>query len=301
MNNSDVIDSYVADVTRRVGGRERNEIGLELRGLLTEMLAERAAETGRPADDEMVLAMLKEFGAPAEIAARYRSPGMVIIPAEQTKSFALLSIAGVGLQWALTLPQVFAGQSLTAWWLSWGLGAFWWPGLMAMLALIAAGLGQIRSAPAWRPRNVDPERIVRARWIFGLVWFAIGAAFMTALPWLARLAPEPLSSVFAFDPEFLRQRAPWVLLLWAAAFAVRAMVLSKGRWSVTTKRLDAGVNLAFVALLGWWLAVGDMFQAPATDDGARSGLTLVIVLILLDMAYKLYRQRASIRAPKTTG
>ena len=95
MNANDVIESYVADVIRRVPLKERNDIGFELHTLLTEMLDERAQEAGKPADDAMVLAMLREFGAPADIAARYRAPGFVIIPPEQTRSFAWLSLSGI--------------------------------------------------------------------------------------------------------------------------------------------------------------------------------------------------------------
>lgn len=80
MNPNDVIEAYVLDVMRRVPGKDRNDIGLELRGLLAEMLAERARAEGRAADDAMVLALLRGFGTPAEIAARYRPAGTVIIP-----------------------------------------------------------------------------------------------------------------------------------------------------------------------------------------------------------------------------
>ena len=56
MNPNDVIDAYLADVIRRVPGKDRDGIGLELRGLLAEMLADRAQVQGRAADDAMVLA-----------------------------------------------------------------------------------------------------------------------------------------------------------------------------------------------------------------------------------------------------
>ncbi len=75
MNPNDVIESYVVDVMRRVPAKDRNEVGLELRGLLTEMLDDHAQTAGRAADDAMVLGVLREFGTPAEIAARYRPPG----------------------------------------------------------------------------------------------------------------------------------------------------------------------------------------------------------------------------------
>ena len=157
MNPNDVIEAYVLDVMRRLPGRERNGIGLELRGLLADMLAERAESHANPADDALVLAMLRDFGTPAEVAARYRPPGVVIIPAEQTRSFVLLSVVGIVLQWALTLPRVFQGAPLAGWWFSWGLGALWWHGFLAMLAVIAAGIRQTGLfKPGCRPRVVDP-------------------------------------------------------------------------------------------------------------------------------------------------
>src|SRR5690606_26021239 len=159
---NDVIRTYVAEVMRRLPGRERQEVGLELHGLLGEMLADRAQSAGTPADDAMVLAMLREFGTPAQVAERYHPAGAVVIPAMQTRSFALFAFGGVALQWGLTLPRVFGGdQPLVAWWFSAGLGALWWPGLMVMSALVAALIRSHGWQPAWRPRMVDPERVNR--------------------------------------------------------------------------------------------------------------------------------------------
>lgn len=302
MNPNDVIETYVADVMRRVPARERHDVGLELRNLLIEMLADRATTTGRPADDAMVLGMLREFGTPVDVAARYRPPGFIIIPEQQTRSFALLSVGGVALQWALTLPAVFAGQPLVVWWFSWGLGAFWWPGFMVMLALLSAGLHQRRWwQPAWRPRLVDVDRINRAAMIFALVCFAIGVAFMIGLPWIADALPGLLAQVFAFDPDFLQQRAWPALVLWCGVFAIRVWACTQGRWMPLTRRLDTLFALAWVALLVWWMVAGDIFQSDATDDGAKGALGLVVLFIGLDLLVKLYRRRPSIRPPLIAG
>ena len=299
----EVIEAYVVDVVRRVPGKDREHIGFELRGLLAEMLDDRAQAEGREADDAMVLAMLRGFGTPAEVAARYRPPGFVIVPPEQTRPFALTAVGGLLLQWALTLPHVFDGNlSLSGWWLGPGLGAFWWPGFMAIGALLAAWLrskGWFK--PKWRPRIVDPDRVNRGALAFGLAWFAIGATFVACLPWLAPRMPGALPQIFAFDPEFLRVRAWPVLVLWAGSFASLAMVHANGRWTALTRRLDIFFSLAFVALLGWWVAVGDIFVAKASDDGARGALALVIAIIVVDLLVKAYRWRARIHAPKLAG
>ena len=302
MNPIDVIESYVIDVMRRVPAKDRNEVGLELRGLLTEMLDDRALAAGRAADDAMVLAMLREFGTPAAIAARYRPPGMLVIPAEQTRSFATLSIIGIALQWALTLPLVFDGSlDFGGWWLTWGLGAFWWPGFQAMIALLTSWLrARGLFLPKWTPRVADPDRIDRSGALAGLAGFAIGMGFMIALPWLVALMPAPIARVLEFDPDFLRHRAWPVVVLWLGAFALAVAVARHGRRNVLARRLEIGTSLCFVALLAWWISAGDMFVQQATNDGARGGLALVIAFILIDLAVKLYRGRPSLTAPNTS-
>lgn len=298
MSPNDVIEAYVLDVMRRLPAAERNETGLEMRGLLDDMLKERAGNQGSSADDAMVLAMLREFGTTAEVAARYRSPGMVIIPAEQTRSFVLLSLVGVALQWALTLPGVFRGAPLASWWFSWGLGALWWPGFLAMAATFAASIrhmGWLRRR--WHPGQVDPERIRRGTLAVGLVWFVLGCAMVIALPWLTTRMPAPLARVFAFDPAFLHARAAWVLPLWGASFAILLRVFLQRRWSHMMRQAYLLTSVAFAGLLAWWLAAGPIFQAGPTDLGARGGIALVLLFIVLDMLWKLHRQRTQIRMP----
>jgi hypothetical protein len=303
MQADQVIEAYVVDVMRRLPGSERDGIGFELHGLLAEMLADLAQAEGRPADDAMVLAMLRGFGTPAEVAARYRAPGMIVIPADGTKTFAWAAIAGLVLQWALTLPRVFDGSlAASSWWLSWGLGAFWWPGFMAMGYLLGASLrtmGLFR--PKWRPRIVDPDRVDRGVLAFGLAWFAIGVGFMLCLPWLAGRMPQPFPQVFAFDPGFLHERAWPVIPLWLGSFAALAMVYANGRRTVLSRHLETMFSIGFIALLGWWIAAGDIFLAKATNDGARAALALVIAIIVVDLLVKLHRQRARIRVPKLVG
>ena len=299
---NDVIDAYVADVVRRVPGKDRDGIGLELRGLLAEMLADRADAQGGMVDDAMVLAMLREFGTPAEIAARYRTPGIVLMPPEQTRMFAMLSLGGIAVQWALTLPRVFDDSlSAAGWWLTQGLGAFWWPGFLVMGSLLGAWLRhKDLLQPKWKPRTVDPDRINRMAMAFGLFGFAVGATLVACLPWLAPAMPGVLPEVFALDPQFLHQRAWVVLPLWAISFATLAAVYVRGRWSPLTRKLEVVSSLAMVAMMGWWLAAGPMFQARATDNGARGAIALVIAFIVVDLLVRLRRYRTPLRMPRQT-
>jgi hypothetical protein len=280
-----------------VPAADRNDVGLELRGLLEEMLADRASAEGVAVHDAMVMEMLQDFGAPAEIAARYQPPGRPIIAAEQTRWFTTVSLVGVGLQWALTLPAVFKGEdSIAHWWLSWGLGSLWWPGFLVMTVLVSNWVADLRSRVLrGAPRKIDSERVNRKAMSFGLVWFALGAGFMIATPWIFPALPGHMAQVFAYDPTFLADRAPPVLILWLGSFATLVAVLAKGRWTPNLRWLSIACSAGFLALLCWWVNAGNIFLAEATDDGARFGIGIVIAIIGIDLFVQLERKRTRIR------
>jgi hypothetical protein len=302
MNPNDVIEAFVRDVMRKVPAKDRSDIGLELRGLLADMLADRAERDGRGVDDAMTLAMLREFGTPTEVAARYRPQGVVIIPPDQTRSYALWSLLGVGIQWAITLPRVFDGQPIVAWWTGPGLGALWWPGFLMMIALLVAGLRHAGwYVPKWTPRTVDPDRVHRGLGMTGLVGIALGAIFMTSLPWLAAAMPSPFPRIFQFDAEFLPMRAWPAVVLWACTFVVHLVAVRQGRWTKVTRRIEHITTVAFIALMTWWIIAGPIFVAPMTDQGTKAALALVILISAMGLAISLYRERTQIRPLRMAG
>ncbi|GIF96055.1 hypothetical protein [Catellatospora citrea] len=311
-----IIETYVDDVVHRLPRRQRHDVGYELRSLLNEDLDGRAADSGRPADAAMALQLLTAFGRPQDVADRYRPAGFTVIRPADAPRFAWLALGGLALQWAITLADAFTGPvptdgwvyadswwgRLTTWWLSWGLGSFWWPGFLITLTLVSAALGQRRRAPKpWTPRRtLDRDHVNRPAIVLGLAFGALGATLMIALPWLAVWAPglpQPLLDAFAFDPRFLQVRAVWALPLWAAGFAVLAMVLVAGRWDRRTRRISLVLDLGWLVLLGWWLAAGRIFVAEAADGAAKLGLLLVVVFVVVDIVVTVRRTSALIRPP----
>jgi len=73
MTATQLIESYVDDVVRRVDRKRRNDVGVELRALLGDELAGQAESAGRPADMDMAMELLRRFGRPADVAVRYRA------------------------------------------------------------------------------------------------------------------------------------------------------------------------------------------------------------------------------------
>lgn len=71
MDTTTLIDSYTNDVARRLPRTLRNEVGLELRALLTDAVNAAAADAGRAPDRQLTLEVLRTFGRPDVVASRY--------------------------------------------------------------------------------------------------------------------------------------------------------------------------------------------------------------------------------------
>jgi hypothetical protein len=306
MNPDALIESYVAEVVRHLPRRQRNDVGFELRSLLGEELTGRAADSGREPDTTMALELLAAFGRPVEVADRYRPAGFTIISPADAPRFAWVALGGVAVQWAITLVATFSAPAsgpgsdwlsrLGTWWLSAGLGAFWWPGLLVSLSIVGAAIGARRgSASEWTPRAaavLDRDVIRRPLLVLAIAAGMLGAAVVIALPSLSTLLPglpQPVLDAFAFDADFLSQRALWVLPLWAASFAVIIAVLVAGRWHRTTYLTSLAVNAAWLGLLIWWIVAGRIFESELADSVTKGSLALVAGFVVLDIVLTLRR------------
>src|SRR5262245_58456571 len=95
MNADEVIEGYVDDTVRLLPRRQRDDVAAELRSLLNEELNARARESGRPPDEALALSLVRGYGRPSEVAARYH-PVWTIIDAADSRSFVRAGIIGAG-------------------------------------------------------------------------------------------------------------------------------------------------------------------------------------------------------------
>ncbi|MCJ1709546.1 hypothetical protein [Microbacterium sp. VKM Ac-2923] len=316
-----IINSYVADVVRHLPRRQRADVVRELRSLLDDELAGRSADANRPADAPLVMELLTTFGAPRDVSERYRPAGFTIIRPSDAPRFTWIAFGGVALIWAITLPTTMLGVvpiigwdygadtwwgRLTAWWLGSGIGALWWPGVVITYALIGALVSRRReSAPrAWTPtppRTIDRDLLNRPATAAGFTAGLLGATVVIALPWLPSWAPalpEPAIIALELDPEFLTSRAPWVLPIWAASFALLTLLLFAGRWSATALRIRGALDVAMAALLLWWSLAGPVFTSPVADTTARAILVLLAAYSATDAVMATHRSRSVTRKKK---
>jgi hypothetical protein len=294
-----VIEAYVSDVARRLPRAKRGDVALELQALLGDELSGKAEMSGRAADEAMALELVRTFGSPEEVAERYRPAGFTIVPPTRSARFAAIALSGVVLQWLVTLPVALLKEPgrelvmLGSWWLSYGIGALWWPGFMVTAAIVG-GWMRHRWPPAhvstWRPSARDRDEINRTMWVISSVAAGFGIAALVGAPWIAEnYLPPAAAGVFRFDADFLALGGALVVAMWTLTALSGAIVFFEGRWRPLTRQIDLALTLLWFVVLTW-LAMGPRaFVNDAADEAAKFWVGVVAVLVLIDLAVKVYR------------
>ncbi|ELK48591.1 hypothetical protein [Halobacillus sp. BAB-2008] len=103
----EMVDRYIYAVTQKLPESQREDIALELRTLIEDMLDDRAGE--RDVTEEDIEAVLIEMGSPRELAQKYRGTKNYVIGPELYDSYILvLKIALIAT--AATIIISFLGQ-----------------------------------------------------------------------------------------------------------------------------------------------------------------------------------------------
>nr|WP_062330734.1 hypothetical protein [Herbidospora sakaeratensis] len=274
MNAEQLIDAYVADVARRLPRRQRADVAAELRSILLDELGDHAdAESARRAIDA--------FGRPAEAAARYRPPLVLLDPAD-SRPFLRWSVGGLVVIWvlgAVSVVQEPGPNPVAAWWLGIAVPSLWWPGvLFTGYALSAYVRRRWPDRARWQPRPIDTGQVNRwghaAAWVF----YACGTVALVTLPWLH------------YDPAFHARRGPWVLALLIVHLVLYAVVIVNGRWNSLTRRLDIVMNLLVGGVLIWVMAAGAVFTEGWVDDMVKGVVILILLVTAFDVVQKTRRE-----------
>lgn len=302
MNANDVIQAYITDVARQLPRRQRNDVAFELRALLDEELHAKAEAAGRAPDAAMATELLRAFGQPTDVAARYR-PGLVIIDPADGHAFWRATVVGMAIIWCLGLVQVLqpvdsASGLLTAagqWWGGVVIASLWWPGLLvAYFGLSAWTRRRWPRTSTWTPRAADRIDGGRTALVMGVIGIACGLSLLAEPRWLldviwgGRAAPAAYEAL-TYTDSFLQHQAPWVFVLVALNIPIFATVIVNGRWTTTMRRVAMGSSLATCAVLAWVALDGPVFMAQASDRVFKGALWLIIAFTLADLGIKLFR------------
>lgn len=303
MNANDVIECYVADVAVQLPRKQRNDVAFELRALLNEELQARAEAAGSIADAAMATELLRAFGRPADVAARYRPVVTIIDPADgrlflKTAAIGLAIIWCAGLLVGLQQPITSGTQLLGAlgqWWSGTVIPSLWWPGVLVTgFGTTAWVRRRWPQTSAWKPRAGDRIPGGRATLALGLVGILCGLSVLIDprrlldVLWAGQAAPEAYAAL-TYTDAFLHRQAPCLLVLIALNIPLLIAVMVNGRWSARLRRVQMALALLTCAVMAWTVMDGPVLMTSASDRTARFLVALIAAFTLASIGIKQYR------------
>jgi hypothetical protein len=303
MKADEVIESYVTDVAARLPRKQRNDVAFELRALLNEELQARAEAAGRGADAVMAIELLRDFGRPADVAARYQPTLTIIDPADghrflQAAVIGLVVIWCVGLLAHLRHPINSGWDVLTVlgqWWGGTVTPSLWWPGVL-VVGFGAAAWTRRRwpQTAEWRPRTPDSIPGGRATMVLGLFGMVLGLYVLVNPQWVldffwgGRAAPAAYVAL-TYTDAFLRHQAPFLLVLILINIPLNIAVIVSGRRSALLQRIEMALGLLTCAAMMWTVAGGPILMTSNSDRTAKLLMVLIVAVVLPSMGIRLYR------------
>lgn len=307
MNAAEVVESYVTDVAMRLPRKQRNDVAFELRALLDEELQAKADAAGRDADASMALELLRAFGQPADVAARYLPTLTIIDPVDghrflRAAALGLAFIWGLGLLTHLQHP-IHSGWDVLSvlghWWGGTVIPSLWWPGVLAV-GFAASSWARRRwpNSQEWKPRAVDGIYGGRAAVSIGILGMVFGI-YVLANPrwvldffWDGNAAPSAYQALTYSEP-FLRQQGPLLFFLVLLNIPMNIFLLASNRRSPLFQRIEVALALLTCAAMSWAVAGGPILMSPLSDKTAKALLVLIVALVLITLGIRSYR---SVRA-----
>ncbi|MDQ3004388.1 MAG: hypothetical protein M3R47_03280 [Chloroflexota bacterium] len=322
-----LIDRYIAEVGKHLPGKQRADIEAEIRSTLEDMLEERKQAEGAVSEAQ-VIELLKDYGAPRDVADSYVGPRYLIGPRiyptfELVTRIVLIvlfavALAGLGLGLA---RSTLTGSEFLKTIADSALGLF--GGLITAFGNIVLAFAILeRVLPAkefeeeekWDPsqlaREPDPDRVKFSEQIFEafflvvfLVIFnlypgVIGIGFFNENDW-EFISPILTEAFFSY--------LPWLNILILLQLAFNMILLRRGWWNTGLRIANivlelAGIALAIVMLRGPDLASLTSAQLAGTplEDSAplfitlanlvpTLVLTIVIIVSSIEVAQMVYK------------
>lgn len=306
MDANEMIDRYVNEVGEHLPRKSRMDIEMELRSLLHDALEEQS--DGEPTP-KIAAAMLKDFGPPQTIAARYRPDevliGAQLFPVYRQVLTIVLTIVGIVhlVLLGLTLWESSSNiiNDIISAGFSFGRAAFISAGSITLVfAAIERLAGDSLEIPdqetaEWDPYNLppvkDPDRINRGEMLVEVVLTFLFVAWLaSATNWVsgAQASEEATGIWVLFSSEFV-QLIPWLIASWVLDIVLKTAVLIQGRWNRATRWLELGTSLFGFYVLYIIYQNGTIFSFSGFNTLAQPVLVIIMLIVVLDILSKVAR------------
>ena len=263
-----LIDKYIAEIGKHLPRKGRSDIEAEIRSTLEDMLEERKQADGQ-VSEEQVIALLKEYGSPREVAESYTGPRYLIGPRvfpifELVTRIVLIvlfaiALAGLGLSLArssLGGPEFLMTIGESALDLFGGLITVF-GNLVLAFAILERVLPakEFEEEEEWNPaelaREPDPDRVKFGEQIFEMFFLivflilfnlyprAIGIGFFNENDWVF-ISPVLTDAFFSY--------LPWINILILLQLGFNIFLLRSSWWNNGLRVANIVLELAGIAL-----------------------------------------------------
>lgn len=290
-----LIDRYIAEVGKRLSlVKGRADIEKELRSTLEDMLEDRAQKAGKSADEAMEIELLKEYGAPDQVAATYDPHPYLIGPRMYPFFIKILQIVffAIAIAFAVTTgieivtqaPTLAGREFVRA--IGHGLGGIVSTAVAAFgnIVLIFAILERIvpnkefklDNEKEWDPASLmkEPEPADVKPWeaILSIVFIFIALSifnFNSQILGIYTFADDKWISVPVLSDAFFRW-LPLMNIAWVAEIILYGLLLRSGRWDLPTRLVSIGIKI-FQVVIAYLLFIGPSIFAVTTESLSIGG------------------------------
>lgn len=271
----ELIDRYINEVGRYLPGKNRSDIQAELRSALVDALEARVeGEAG----EEDVVAILKEFGAPARVAASYRPESQYLIGPELFPTFR--TVVGIALLVVLVVHLVlfavllfFGSQPMKALEV---LSGFMSSAMSALGVIVVVfyvlqyfDVRLAKPDQEWDPRELPAvetiNEISRGGVIFDIALDLVILVVVLVFPTRLGVVVTPGTPVLT-DPVII-SHMPWIVAALMVGLVVDIVLLWRGRWQPGTRLAKIAVNLFSMVVIAVLISGHAAWLAQHTGTG----------------------------------
>ena len=321
MENNEYIERYLYEVGRRLPGKSREDIIKELRSLIQDELEARVGK-GKAPSKEDILAVLKQMGSPAEVAARYSEWPQYLVGPELFPVYKIVLAILVGVsvfaavlsfivQAAQTGPQGNIGPAVGTFF-----GAIFSGALSAVgaVTIIFAIIERVRKAHrekfesamkdmkdglekgfGWNPEKMQPvprqqDTLRRGEMIAGIVFSTLAIVLFNVFLERIGIYYTDVNGAWSFIPVINDTLRSYVMLWnisWAASIALSIVVLSFGRWNLGTRITDIALSIFGIAVAAIMLAGPSIVPTQAILDSWRGSMSAAELQHILSIVEKV--------------
>ena len=296
-------ERYLHAVRWALPGGKADDIIAELRDVLASRQEAQEEELGRPLTAAETSVMLKDFGHPLVVAARYRPHQWLIGPDIFPFYIFVLRImllVSVGIQIAVAAGRVLFGDGKVPQILAQSAGGLWMSLIVSVGAVTMIFVGLERAGfPAEHIRRWKPEQLPAVSDRPKSVWesaFEIAAGALFLLWWIGIFHfPIPTGGpAFRMEAGSIFTQLYWPILGLVAARLVQNLIewLRPG-WALVRTMLAVGTTITGLVLLaiiyhaGQWAVIvpTGMPAGKAAELGNAVNLSLKIAIVVTGVAW----------------